>query len=84
MTLNIRNPEADDLARELARIDGTSITDAVIAALREAITDRLSKETPRETARKILAKHGLSFRPGGKPVPADAYHQLDHDLAEDH
>ncbi|WP_352485012.1 MULTISPECIES: type II toxin-antitoxin system VapB family antitoxin [unclassified Mesorhizobium] len=26
MTLNIRNPEADTLARELARIDGTSIT----------------------------------------------------------
>ena len=35
MALNIRNPEADMLARELARIDRTSITDAVIIALRK-------------------------------------------------
>ena len=51
MTLNIRNPEADKLARELARIDDISITDAVIAALRETIRNRMNKESPRETAR---------------------------------
>ncbi|WP_442578570.1 type II toxin-antitoxin system VapB family antitoxin [Mesorhizobium sp. ASY16-5R] len=80
MTLNIRNPEADELARELARIDDTSITDAVIAALRETIRNRMNKESPRETARKILAKHGLSFQPDRKPVPPEAWHDLDHDL----
>ena len=82
MTLNIRNPEADELARELARIDNTSITEAVIAALRETIRSRVDRETPRETARKILAKHGLSFPPDRKPVPAEAYHDLDHDLGK--
>lgn len=80
MTLNIRNPEADHLARELARIDDSSITDAVIVALRETIRSRLKKETPRETARRLLAKHGLSFQPGRKPVPQSVYHDMDHDL----
>jgi antitoxin VapB len=80
MTLNIRNPEADQLARQLARIDDTTITDAVIVALRETIRNRLGNETPSETARRLLAKHGLSFKPGRQPVPDSVYHDLDHDL----
>ena len=83
MTLNIRNEEADKLARELARIDRTSITDAVISALRETIRSRMRRESPGETARKILAKHGLSFQPDRKAVPPEAYHDLDHDLMGD-
>lgn len=80
MTLNIRSPEADKLARELARIDDTSITDAVIVALRETIRTRLKAETPSETARRLLAQHGLRVQPGHKPVPREFYHELDHDL----
>ncbi|HHZ07542.1 MAG TPA: type II toxin-antitoxin system VapB family antitoxin [Rhizobiales bacterium] len=80
ITLNIRNPEADQLARQLARIDESSITDAVIVALRETIRNRLRNETPSETARRLLAKHGLSFKPGRKPVPQSVYHDMDHDL----
>lgn len=80
MTLNIRNPEADRLARDLARIDETTITDAVIVALRETIRTRLKAETPSETAKRLLKKHGLSFKPGRKPVPREFYHELDHDL----
>lgn len=80
MALNIRNPEADRLARELARIDDTSITDAVIVALRETIRNRLKQETPSETARRILAKHGLKVQPGHKPASQDVFHDLDHDL----
>ncbi|MGH6760523.1 MAG: type II toxin-antitoxin system VapB family antitoxin [Phyllobacterium sp.] len=83
MALNIHNPEADRLARELARIDHTSITDAVIIALRETIRNRIDKASPRGKARKILAKHGLSFPPDRKPVPPGAYHELDHDLTGD-
>jgi len=83
MTLNIRNEEANRLARELASIDRTSITDAIISALRETIQNRMRKESPGETARKILAKHGLSFRPDRKPVTPEAWHDLDHDLAGD-
>lgn len=63
MTLNIRNQEADDLARELARIDRTSITDAVISALRA------------DDSRKT----GAGLPADRKPVPPEAYHDLDHD-----
>jgi len=83
MTLSIRNPEADVLARRLAEIDQTSITDAVVVALKEAIHARIRKETPSETAQRILAKRGLTFRHDRKPLPQDAYHDLDHDLAGD-
>jgi antitoxin VapB len=82
MTLSIRNPEADALARRLADMDRTSITDAVVIALREAIGARIRKETPSETARRILAKRGLAFRPNRKPVPEDAWHEPDHDLTD--
>lgn len=34
MSLNIKNQEAYDLARELARLSGTSMTDVVLDALR--------------------------------------------------
>jgi antitoxin VapB len=80
MTLSIRNPEADRLARRLAEIDNTTVTNAVVTALEEAIKARLAKETPRETARRILEKHGLAFPKDRKPVPPEAFHDLDHDL----
>jgi len=83
MTLSIRNPEADGLARRLADIDRTSITDAVVTALKETIKARLARETPSETARRLLAKHGLAFPLDRKPVPPHAYHDLDHDLCEE-
>ena len=82
MTLSIRHPQADALARRLAEMDGTSITDAVVAALKEAVGARTQRETPTETAQRILAKRGLAFRPNRKPVPEDAWHELDHDLTE--
>jgi hypothetical protein len=65
MTLNIRNEEADALARELARIDGTTITDAVISALKETIDKRIRRETPRETATRILTQRALPSRRTG-------------------
>lgn len=82
MTLSIRNPEADALARRLAEIDHTNITDAVVIALKEAIRTRIQQETPSQTAQRILAKRGLAFRPNRKPVPDSAYHDLDHDRSE--
>lgn len=82
MTLSIRNPQADALARRLAEIEGASITEAVVIALKEAVNARIRQETPSETARRILAKRGLAFRSDRKPVPDEAYHELDHDLTE--
>ena len=43
MALNIKHPEADRLARALARTTGESITEAVLTAIRE----RLQRETGR-------------------------------------
>jgi len=51
-----------------------------VVALKEAIAARIRNETASETARRILAKHGLRFRPNRKPLPQDAWHDLDHDL----
>lgn len=82
MTISIRNPEADALAKRLAKLDDTTVTDAVIAALREAIAARLRRESPTETARRLLARRGLSFPVNRQPVPEDAYHELDHDPNE--
>jgi antitoxin VapB len=50
MALNIRNPEAEELAAELAKRTGESKTEAVIKALR----DRLSR-VRRESGKRRLA-----------------------------
>ena len=81
MALNIRNPEADRLARHLAAMEGREITQSVIIALREAIERRQKLETPRQTAERVLAKHGLKPRPGAsKPLDPSVHHELDGDL----
>jgi antitoxin VapB len=46
MALNIKHPEADRLARALARATGESLTDAVLTAIKE----RLQRETGRGDA----------------------------------
>lgn len=43
MALNIRNPEADRLAEELARATGETKTDAVIRAMQDRL-DRIRRE----------------------------------------
>lgn len=82
MTLSIRNPEADALARRLAQLDQTTITEAVVIALKEAIQKRVQKESPSQTARRLLARRGLAFQPGRKPVDQVVWHELDHDLTD--
>lgn len=47
MALNIKDPEADRLARELAARTGESLTETVVKALR----DRLRRETARTPVR---------------------------------
>lgn len=56
MALNIKNPEADRLARELARRRRCSITDALIEALRA----ELNREKRRRRAPR-LAEQMLSI-----------------------
>jgi antitoxin VapB len=51
MSLNIKNEEANRLARRLARLTGESLTDAVTRALRERL-ERV--EAPDDLARHLL------------------------------
>ena len=80
MTLSICNPEADALARRLAKLDDTTVTEAVLSALREAVAARVERESPSDAAERILARHGLRFPEDRRPIPPQAYHELDHDL----
>jgi antitoxin VapB len=80
MTLSIRNPEADFLAKRLAKLNDTTVTEAVILALKEAIAARVAREDPSDTAERILRRHRLSFPKNRRPIPPEAYHDLDHDL----
>jgi antitoxin VapB len=52
MPLNIKDPETDRLARELARATGESITAAVAVALRE----RLDRVATRPSGRDLVAE----------------------------
>ena len=51
MSLNIKNPEAHELASELARLTGESLTKAVTEAIRE----RLERERARNERAQRLA-----------------------------
>ena len=50
MALNIKNPEAERLARELARQTGESVTEAI----RKALEDRLQRVKARRIARSFV------------------------------
>lgn len=52
MALSIKHPEADKLARELARLTGESLTDAVVGALRE----RVKRVKSHRDKAKIMAR----------------------------
>ena len=54
MSLNIKNPEAHRLARELAEATGESMTSAVTEALRERL-ERVRGEEPPRLADRLLA-----------------------------
>ncbi|MES2861661.1 MAG: type II toxin-antitoxin system VapB family antitoxin [Pseudomonadota bacterium] len=83
MTLSIRSPEADRLARQLADIEKTTITEAVVIALKDAVRARKPRVDPIELAKTILARRGVVIQPGQPPVSQSAYHDLDHDLTGD-
>jgi antitoxin VapB len=68
MALNIKDPEADRLARELAALTGESITAAVTSALRERI-DRC-KQRERMRARRA-ALEAIQERVSTLPVLDD-------------
>jgi antitoxin VapB len=54
MALNIKNPEADELARQLAERTGRTITDVVVVALREAFAREMGRARPRSLRDELL------------------------------
>jgi antitoxin VapB len=65
MALNIKDPEADRLARRVAELTGESITRAVVAALRE----KLAKEERRGQDLDVLVDEALSIGKSVKALP---------------
>ncbi|HSJ13492.1 MAG TPA: type II toxin-antitoxin system VapB family antitoxin [Longimicrobiales bacterium] len=53
MAINIKNPEADRLVRELAELTGESITDAVVAAIRERLARQREQRGRQRTLQQI-------------------------------
>jgi antitoxin VapB len=69
MPINIKNLQADELARELAERTGRTITDAVIAALRESLARETGRPKPhslgddlREISQRCAALPDLDTR----------------------
>ena len=54
MALNIKDAEADRLARELAAATGETLTDAVLNALRERIARQRQKRPAPRSASEVL------------------------------
>ena len=53
------------------------ITDAIVIAMREAIERRRGAETPRQTAARLRAKHGISLgEAASRPLPKDAFDEM--------
>jgi antitoxin VapB len=77
VTINIDNPQADQLTRQFAKIANVGITEAVILAMNEAIARRRLAETPAETAARIRAKYGVVLSDQAKvPLPKAAWDEL--------
>ena len=54
MSLNIKDPEAHRLAREIARVTGETMTLAVTEALRERLA-RLEQRSGRASVKELMA-----------------------------
>ncbi|MCY3656198.1 MAG: type II toxin-antitoxin system VapB family antitoxin [Chloroflexota bacterium] len=71
MSLNIKNEETCDLARELAELTGESMTGAITVALRERLErerHERSAETRRAAIHAIAQRVASNLRPGPSAV----------------
>jgi antitoxin VapB len=70
MALNIRNPEANRLAAEVAALAGESKTDAVILALQERLERLRRQQAVRPDAQALLAGRldQIALRCASRPI----------------
>lgn len=71
--LNIKDPEAHRLARQLAQVEGTTMTDAVTSALRAALDEH---DRRRRVKRDLLMGLIAAARAAGNPANADPFEDL--------
>lgn len=71
MPLNIRDPRAAQLARELAKRRGTTMTEAIIAALEAEIERDRSKKPLAARLSAIADDLASQSRPGGRRMTRD-------------
>jgi antitoxin VapB len=77
MALNVNNRQADTLTRKFAKMEGVSITDAIVIAMKEAIERRRKTEKPSETAERLRKKYGFELaEQARKPLPKSAYDEM--------
>ncbi len=73
MSLNIKNPQAHQLAHELATLTGESLTTAVILALENRLRDEKEKRQPKSKSERIL-----EFAKRFSEAPGEPFHSSDH------
>jgi antitoxin VapB len=77
MTINITNKEADNLTRKFAELEGVSLTEAIIIAMREAIERRRNAATPLETAARLRAEFGIELTDQARrPLPRSVFDEM--------
>ncbi len=70
MAFHIRNPETDRLARQVARLKGTGLTEAVHTALENELAREEAKPSSVEIALEFV-KRFQAERDPAKGLPAD-------------
>ena len=81
MAINITNRVADSLTRQLAKIEGVTLTKAVVTALREAIARRRMRETPQQTAARLRAEFGVKLTDRARqPLSHAVYDEMSGDV----
>lgn len=77
MAINVNNPEADQLTRKFAQLEGVTITDAIVIAMKEAIARRSADEAPSETAERLRKQYGITLTERARqPLPREAFDSL--------
>lgn len=71
MNLQIRNPRAYELAKQLAEAEKVSMTDAVIGALEAKLQSAKSEKPLWERVQPIIERVKSRAKPGGRDMTKD-------------
>jgi hypothetical protein len=76
MGISIRDPEVGELARELARVRKTNMTEAIAHALRKELKRKRDKRPLAERLKQIADETVAMGRPGGHVMTKDEIDDL--------